>query len=97
MKVISLNNLKALANVTFTAQDTALTLVANGVEADVEKYLGRGLETLTEAEQTSVEFNLTAAAVLKWQNAASDIWEKGILARALFPLRTPAVGIGSTS
>lgn len=97
MKVIVLDTMKALSNVTFAAQDVALTAVANGVESDVEKYLGRGLETLTEAEQTSIEFNLTAAAVLKWQNTAADIWEKGILGRALFPLRLPAVGIGSTS
>lgn len=97
MKVIDLSSMKALANVTFTSQDTAMTLVANGVEADVEKYLGRGLETLTEAEATSVEYNLTAAAVLKWQATDYDIWAKGILARALFPLRVPAVGIGSTS
>lgn len=97
MKLIDLANLKALANVTFSAQDTALTLVANGVEADVEKYLGRGLETLTEAEASSVEYNLTAAAVLKWQATDYDIWAKGILARALFPLRVPAIGVGSTS
>lgn len=97
MKVIDLTNLKALAKVTFTAQDTALTFVANGVEADVEKYLGRGLEELTEAQQSSIEYNLTAAAVLKWQDAAHDIWHKGILARALFPLRVPAIGVGATT
>ena len=97
MKLIDLTNMKALANVTFTAQDAAMTLVATGVEADVEKYLNRDLNTLTEAEASSIEYNLTAAAVLKWQSTEYDIWAKGILARALFPLRTPAVGIGSTS
>lgn len=97
MKIIQLATMKALANVTFTAQDTAMTAVANGVEADVEKYIGRDLDTLTDAEATSIEYNLTAAAVLKWQTLAHDIWERGILARALFPLRIPAIGVGSTS
>lgn len=97
MKVITLDNLKALANVTFTAQDAKLTLVANGVEADVEKYLGRSLDTLTDAEQTSIEFNLLASAVMRWNDATTDIWQKGILARALFPFRIPAIGVGSTS
>lgn len=97
MKIIQLATMKALANVTFTAQDTALTAVANGVEADVEKYIGRDLDALTDTEASSIEYNLTAAAVLKWQNISHDIWERGILARALFPLRTPAIGVGSTS
>jgi len=97
VKVIVLANLKALANVTFTAQDSALTLVANGVEAAVEKYIGRDLDTLTDAQQSAIEYDLTAAAVLKWQNTAHDIWAGGMLARALFALRLPAIGTGSTS
>lgn len=97
MKVIQLTNMKALANVTHAAQDAAMTFTANGVEADVEKYLSRDLDTLSEAQASSIEYNLTAAAVLKWQDSTTDIWQKGILARALFPLRLPAVGTGSTS
>jgi hypothetical protein len=97
VKIITLANVKALANVTHSAQDTAITLVANGVEAAVEKYMERDLDTLTDAEATSIEYDLTAAAVLKWQNTAHDIWTGGILARALVPFRVPAVGIGSTS
>jgi hypothetical protein len=97
VKIISLDNLKALCKITFTAQDTALTLVANGVEADVEKYLDRDLDTLTEAEGSSIQYNLEAAAAFKWQDSRVDIWEKGVLARALYPLRLPGVGVGSTS
>jgi hypothetical protein len=97
VKIITLSNMKALANVTFSAQDAALTLAANGVEADVEKYLERDLDSLTGAESSSIEYNLTASAVLKWQDPGYDIWAKGILARALFPFRVPAIGVGSTS
>lgn len=97
MKVIQLANMKALANVSFTAQDASLTLVANGVEADVEKYLERDLDSLTSEQQSAIEYNLTAAAVLKWQDPNKDIWERGILARALFKLRLPGIAVEASS
>lgn len=97
MKVITLENLKALSNVSFSASDTKLTLVANGVEAAVEKYLGRDLDDLTPAEASAIEFDLTAAAAMKWTDNGLDIWKGGMLARALFPLRVPAIGVGTTA
>jgi hypothetical protein len=67
------------------------------VESAVEKYLGRDLTALTVSQAASIEFDLTAAAALKWRDISTDIWEGGILARALSRLKVPPISGGETA
>lgn len=106
MLIVTLQEVKDQLGVTFTATDAALTLLANGIEAEIFGYVEAStvdelLARVPQAMSAQAEAILKNAVLVNCSprraDNAFDIWKGGRLARMLFQFRVPAVGIGSTS
>lgn len=107
MQIVTLQQVKDQLGVTFTATDAVLTLLANGIEAEIFAYLNAATkEQVLEAAPARLGSAMAEAALVnavlvnlapRRRDSAFDIWKGGRLARMLFPFRIPGIGVGSTS
>lgn len=104
MQIITLTEAKTQLGVTFTDTDAAITLLVDGLEAEVLTYIG--VPTLAAAlENVPDEMSAMCEAVLRnavlvnlaprRQDSSFDIWKGGGLTRMLFPFKVPAISTGT--
>ena len=104
MQIITLTEAKTQLGVTFSATDAAITLLVNGIEAEILSYLNAPTLDAAlahvpdemagmaeEAIRNAVRVNLAP----RRDDSAFDIWKGGRLTRALFAFKVPGFGPGT--
>lgn len=111
MQLVTLQELKDMLNITFSAQDTVLTTYGNLAEGFVLQYVGvtskaELLERLTGTEApsadledlvlASMEMGVRYAVGLMYaSNGTADVWKDGLLVRLLMPYKVPGISPGT--
>jgi hypothetical protein len=104
MQIITLADAKLQLNITGTARDSHITLLVDGIEAELLSYIGVPTKAaalaLVEAEMATVLEACLEQAVLaslppKAKDASFNILTPSVR-RMLFPFVIPAVSAGAT-
>jgi hypothetical protein len=105
MQIITLEQAKVQLNVSFSARDTAITQLANGLEAEILSHIGvptkaAALALTPEPMQDLLESVLESAVLLcltpRDQDNTFNIWDpKFPLSRMLQPFRVPSISPGT--
>lgn len=106
MQIVTLADVKAALNVTFSAQDGKITKLIEQAEGEILKYIGASdVDDITAVHGTdsvalsALETAVTYAVAMRFgdMGPTANIWGGGVLARLLLPYRRPGIGIGATA
>jgi hypothetical protein len=106
MQIVTLSDVKAALNVSFTAQDAKLTQLIEQAEGEVLQYIGAAsVDDVVATHGTdsvglaALETAVTYAVAMRWgdMGPTANIWGGGVLARLLMPYRIPSIGTGATA
>lgn len=103
MQIITLEHLKAVLNITHTAQDTRLTYLTNTAENEILDYCGLldmdafyALYGETETARASLEQAVLYVVDMRFQGKAVDVRGDVVVQRTLLKYRQPKFSSGTT-